>query len=108
MGERTQPPPFHPEKLVTILENPALNATEDAVVVIIKCGGDFCGSNIRIVEVPTYYLLPLVTGAGIGENACFVTGRISGTWPGSKKAYAAPLKVVPMSRARTSFREDPE
>ena len=43
-----------------------------------------------------------------GRNACLVTGWIRGTWPGSNMAYAAPLKVVPISRATTSFRERSE
>ena len=42
------------------------------------------------------------------ENACLVTDWIRGISPGSKKAYAAPLNVVPISRATISFREGPE
>jgi len=41
-------------------------------------------------------------------DAYLVTDWICGTSPGSSNAYAAPLNVVPMSRAMTSFREVPE
>ena len=42
------------------------------------------------------------------RNTRLVTGWIRGTSPGSRKAYAAPLNVVPISRAMMSFREEPE
>ena len=42
-----------------------------------------------------------------GNIDYLMTGVISGTFPGSRSAYATPLKVVPMSNARTSFLEYP-
>jgi len=48
------------------------------------------------------------TRSGTGGDTCFVTEWIWGTSPGSKKAYAALLNVVPISRAMTSLREAPE
>ena len=42
------------------------------------------------------------------ENTCLVTDWIRGISPGSKKAYTAPLNVVPISRAIMSFRSGPE
>ena len=49
--------PFHPDKLITIVEIvPILNATEVAVVIIIQYRGYFCGPGIRIVEVPVLFV----------------------------------------------------
>jgi hypothetical protein len=36
-----------------------------------------------------------------------LTDLISGTNPGSRSAYEAPLYVVPISKARTNFLEGP-
>jgi hypothetical protein len=76
-------------------------------VVIIHYGGNFCRPDVRSVRIPIPRLSPFVTASGIG-GIYLVTDWIWGTSPGSSKAYAAPLKVVPISRATTSFREGPE
>lgn len=44
-----------------------------------------------------------------GERIDYLpTDLISGTKSGSRSAYETPLNVVPISKARTSFLEDPE
>ena len=88
----------------------ALDAAEASVVIVEQDGWDFKTSNRAVIQKPAsqgYLLRREARWAKSIELYYLPTDLISGTNPGSRSAYETPLYVVPMSKARTSFLDDP-
>ena len=99
--------PSHLKKVFVLLEpSSVLDTPKVTILVVIQDRRDFCCPSVWVVEVPGSDSSCLFRNGG-GRGIYFVTGFIFGTSPGSRNAYAAPLYVVPISKARTSFREVP-